>query len=183
MPGSIVHLFIFFCLWPHEEGVGDDHLPVWSKARALVHLQKEMKLIRQQVNKIKDVRGWQSEQCDWTRRTSLTRRSPCRCPPRPCHRCPPPPSAQLQPRSCQQKQWRKDCDKHYLLMTRCQIWGTIELHRDLISKVFTQSQFTQKNLGMVYFGLRATKTFAYSMSYIFGKLWHSAIIWPIWKPF
>ena len=55
-------------------------------------------------------------------------------------------------------------------MTRCQIWGTIELHRDLISKVFTQSQFTQKNLGMVYFGPRATKTFAYSMSYIFGKL-------------
>ena len=120
MPGSIMHLFIFFCLWPHEEGVGDDHLPVRSKARALVHLQK-MKLIRQQVNKIKDVRGWQSEQCDWTRRTSLTRRSPCRCPPRPCHRCPPPPSAQLQPRSCQQKQWRKDCDKHYLLMARCQI--------------------------------------------------------------
>ena len=51
MPGSIVHLFIFFCLWPHEEGVGDDHLPVRSKARALVHLQK-MKVIRQQVKKV-----------------------------------------------------------------------------------------------------------------------------------
>ena len=35
-----------------------------------------------------------------------------------------------------------------------------------------------------FFGLKKfSQTFAYSMSYIFGKLWHSAIIWPIRKSF